>query len=166
MSSDQSLPRDFFSLSPNIYKSVWQEKAVQSSVWRLLEGSQDGVVSSLGVEAGVEEQRVALGPPGVVVTDTPDGNADAVLLVDAGLNNVGPVGLLRVLDVNLGHGALGCGAAEKSHGVDGGSTLTGGQVSLRTDTVNGPSLGNPLLNVAGNGLCLCVRSSVQAAKVS
>jgi len=152
MSSDQSLPR--FLLSPSIYRSVC--KAVQSSGWRLLEGSQDGVVGSLGVEVGVEQQRVALGPPGVVVTDTPDGDTDAVLLVKAGLDNVGPISLLRVLDVNLGHGALGCGTAKESHGLDGAGTLTGGQVRLRTDTVNGPSLGNPLLNVAGNGLCLCV----------
>lgn len=120
----------------------------------LLQSSQDGVVSLLGLVAGVEQERVAVGPPGVVVADTPDSHTDAVLLVQAGLDDVGPVGLLSVLDVELGDGTLGSSTAEKSHSTRGSSTLTRGQVSLGTDTVDGDAGGDPLLDVLGHGLGL------------
>lgn len=128
----------------------------------LLESVEDSGVSLLGVVAVVEEERVALGPPGVGVPDTPDGDTNAVLLVKAGLGDVGPVSLLGVLDVDLGHGALGSNAAEELHGVDGSGTLAGGKVSLRTDTVDGDTGGDPLLDVLGHGLGLCVVGSVKA----
>ena len=131
----------------------------------LLESVEDGGVSLLGVEAVVEEEGVALGPPGVGVLDTPDGDTNAVLLVKAGLGDVGPVSLLGVLDVDLGHGALGSNAAEELHGVDGSGTLAGGKVSLRTDTVDGDTGGDPLLDVLGKGLGLCVVGSVKVVVV-
>ena len=131
----------------------------------LLESIENGGVSLLGVEVGVEEEGVAVGPPGVAVADTPDGDTDAVGLVEASLDNVGPVGLLGVLDVDLGHGALGSRAAEKLHGVDGGGALAGAQVSLGADTVNGNTLGDPLLDVFGHALGLCVRSNVEVVVV-
>jgi hypothetical protein len=128
----------------------------------LLEGVENSGVGLLGVVAVVEEEGVTLGPPGVGVADTPDGDTDAVLLVEAGLGDVGPVSLLGVLDVDLGHGALGSRAAEKLHGVNGGGTLARAQVSLRTDTVNGDTGGDPLLDVLGHSLGLSVVGLVKA----
>jgi hypothetical protein len=130
----------------------------------LLQSSQNLVVGSLGLEAGVEQERVALGPPGVVVTDTPDSDTDAVLLVKAGLDDVAPVGSVGVLDVDLGQGALGSSTAESSHGGGSVGTLAGLQVALRTNTVDGDAGSDPLLDVADHGGRLRVRSLVKAGK--
>jgi hypothetical protein len=131
-------------------------------VIRLLESSKNGVVSLLGVEVAVEQKRVTLGPPGVGVADTPDGNTDTVVLVQASLDDVGPVGLLGVLDVNLGERTLGGCCAERGHGSRGVGTLAGCQVTLGTDTVDGDTGGDPLLDVADQTLGLRVGGGVQA----
>jgi hypothetical protein len=133
---------------------------------RLCQSSQNLVVSALGLVAGVEQQRVALRPPGVVVADTPDGNTNAVLLVDASFNDVGPVGRRSILDINLSHGAFGRGTTESSHGRDGVGALAGGQVGLRADAVNGNTRSDPFLDVLDHGLRLGVGCSVQASRVS
>jgi hypothetical protein len=111
-----------FSNQPqNIYRIV----LCPLHVTRLLESSKDSVVSLLGVEAGVEQKRVTLWPPGVGVADTPDGDTNTVLLVQASLDDVGPVRLLSVLDVDLGERTLGSCAAERGHGSGGVGTLAG-----------------------------------------
>jgi hypothetical protein len=129
---------------------------------RLCQCSQDLVVGVLGLVAGVEQQRVTLGPPGVVVANSPNGDADAVGLVKASLDHVGPIRRIGILDVDLSHGALGCGTAKDCHGGRGVGTLAGCQVALRTDTINGNTRRNPLLDVAGHGGRLRVRSLVEA----
>jgi hypothetical protein len=68
---------------------------------------------------------------------------------------------LRVLDVDLGQGALGSSSAKSRHGGGGVGTLAGGQVTLRTDTVDGDASRDPLLDVAHHGLGLCVRRLVE-----
>jgi hypothetical protein len=131
-------------------------------MWRLLECSQDLVVGSLGLEARVEQQRVTLGPPGVVVTNTPDGDTDAVLLVQASLDDIGPILTVGVLDVDLGERTLGSSAAKSCHGGGGVSTLAGLQVTLRANAIDGDTSGDPLLDVADHGGRLRVRSLVEA----
>jgi hypothetical protein len=125
-------------------------------MWRLLECSQDLVVGSLGLEARVEQQRVTLGPPGVVVTNTPDGDTDA------SLDDIGPILTVGVLDVDLGERTLGSSAAKSCHGGGGVSTLAGLQVTLRANAIDGDTSGDPLLDVADHGGRLRVRSLVEA----
>ena len=131
----------------------------------LVDSSKDSVVSCLGVVVGVEEEGVAVGPPGVVVADTPDGNTNAVLLVQASLDDVLPVRGLGVLDVDLGERTLGGGSAERGHGGGSVGTLAGGDVTLRTDTVDGDTGGDPLLDVADHTLGLGVGRLVQATRL-
>jgi hypothetical protein len=128
----------------------------------LLQSSQNLVVGGLGLEAGVEQERVALGPPRVVVTNTPDSDTDAVGLVKASLDDVAPVRSVSILDIDLGQGALGSGTAESSHGGGSVGTLARLQVTLRTNTVNGDAGSDPLLDVADHGGRLRVRSLVKA----
>jgi hypothetical protein len=129
---------------------------------RLLESSQNLVVGSLGLEAGIEQQRVTLGPPGVVVTYTPDGDTDAVGLVQASLDDVAPILSVGILDVDLGQRTLGSGTAKSCHGGRGVGTLARLQVTLRADAVDGDTGSDPLLDVADHGGRLRVRSLVKA----
>ena len=115
----------------------------------------------LGLVAAVEQQWVTLGPPGVVVPDTPDGDTDTVLLLHASLDDVLPVSGRCILDVDFGESALGSSAAEELHGTRGIGTLALGQVTLRTDTIDLPALADPFLDLAGHGLGLRVRSLVE-----
>ena len=119
----------------------------------------------LGLVAAVEQQWVTLGPPGVVIPDTPDGDTDAVLLLHAGLDDVLPIGGGCVLDVDFGESALGSGTAEESHGAWCVGTLSLGQVTLRTDTIDLPALSDPFLDLAGHGLGLGIRSLVEAGEL-
>lgn len=129
----------------------------------LLQSSQDLVVRGLGLEARVEQQRVALRPPRVLVTNTPDSDAHAVGLVQASLDDVAPVGSVSVLDVDLSERTLRSGTAKSSHGGGSVSTLAGRQVTLRTDTVDGNTGGDPLLDVADHGRGLSIVGLVQAS---
>jgi len=124
---------------------------------RLLESSEDSVVGWLGVVVGIEEKRLTLGPPGVVVADTPDSDTNAVLLVQASLGDIGPVRGLSVLNVNFGERTLRGRSTKRGHGIRNVGTLAGRNVALRTDTVNGDASSNPLLNVADHTLGLGVR---------
>lgn len=128
----------------------------------LLQRSQDLVVSRLGLEARVEQQGVTLRPPGVIVTNTPNSDTDAVGLVQASLDNIGPVGARSVLDVDLGERALGCSTAKSCHSGGSVGTLTGGQVALRADTIDGNAGSDPLLHVPDHALGLGVRCLVKA----
>jgi hypothetical protein len=143
----------------------WLHRRLSKCVRHLSQSLENSVVGRLGVEAAVEEQRVALGPPGVLVTNTPDGDTDTVLLVQASLDNVGPVRSLGVLDVDLGESALWGSSAESSHGSRSVSTLSGCQVTLGTDTVNGDTSGPPLLDVLDHSLGLSVVGAVQVVVV-
>lgn len=129
----------------------------------LLQSSQDLVVGALGLEARVEQQRVALGPPGVLVTNTPDSDTDTVGLGQAGLDDVAPVGSVGILDVDLGERTLGSGTAKSGHGGGGVGALAGLQVTLRANTIDGDTSGNPLLDVADHGGGLSVAGLVEAS---
>jgi len=84
----------------------------------LLQGRDDGVVVALGVVAAVEEEGVALGAPRVVVTNTPNGDTNALGDVEAALDDVDVVVVVAVLDVELSHGDL-LDAADGGEGLDG-----------------------------------------------
>lgn len=132
-------------------------------VSHLLQSSQDLVVGALGLEARVEQQRVALGPPGVLVTNTPDSDTDTVGLGQAGLDDVAPVGSVGILDVDLGERTLGSGTAKSGHGGGSVGALAGLQVTLRANTIDGDTSGNPLLDVADHGGGLSVAGLVEAS---
>lgn len=129
---------------------------------RSVDSIENSRVSWLGVRAGVEQQGVSLRPPGIVVLDTPDSDTDAVALSHASLDNVGPIRLLRVLDVHLGECAFGGGAAEGSHGGGSIGALAGAQVSLGTDAIDGDTGRDPLLDVADHALGFGVAGLVEA----
>jgi hypothetical protein len=141
------------------------QRRPHNHVKRLCKSLENSVVGGLGVEVAVEQQRVTLGPPGVLVANTPDGDTDAVLLVQASLDNVGPVRSLGVLDVDLGKSALWGSSAESGHGSRGLGTLSGLQMTLGTDTVNGNTSSPPLLDVLDHSLGLSVLGVVQVVVV-
>jgi hypothetical protein len=152
-------------LSPAPAYAKYPHNKLRNHHKRLCQGGEHSVVGSLGVEVAVEQQGVALGPPGVVVTNTPKGDTDAVLLVQASLDNVGPVGLLGVLDVELGDGALWGSSAESSHGSRGLGTLSGDKMGLGANAINGKTSSPPLLDVLDQALGLAVRGRVQVVVV-
>jgi len=114
----------------------------------LLKGVEDGSVSRLWLVVAVEQKWVVLRSPGIWVPDAPDGDADALGLVQAGVDDVDVVSGTRVDDIDLGEGDLGDSGAGKR--VDGGGrrrTLSGLQMTLRSDSVDGDAGSDPLLNV-------------------
>jgi hypothetical protein len=147
-------------------RTIYSREVIRGfpQVLHLCQCSQDLVVGVLGLVAGVEQQRVTLGPPGIVVANSPDCDTDAVLLVDASLDYVGPVRRRSILDVDLSHGTLGCGTAKSCHGGNRVGTLASSQVGLRTNTVNGNTCSNPFLDVADHGGRLRVRSRIEAGQ--
>jgi hypothetical protein len=142
-------------------KYVHQYPSASCRTLRLLQSSQNSVVSRLSLVPRVEQQRVTLRPPRVAVAYTPYGDTNAIGLVQARLDNVRPVSSLRVLDVNFSERALGSSSAESSHSGGGVGTLAGGQVTLRADTVDRDTLADPVLDVANHGLGLCVGGLVE-----
>lgn len=144
------------------YDATVQTEKLCTREWSsLLQSCKDSVVSCLSVVVGIEEQRVTLGPPGVCVTHTPDGDTNAVVLGQAALDHVSPVRLLRILDIELSDCTLGSSSAQSSEGSGRLRTLAGLQVSLRTDAVNGHTSRAPGLDVLDQGLRLCVRRRVE-----
>lgn len=93
---------------------------------RLRKLASDGVVRGLGVVVAVEEQGVLALAPRVLVADTPDGDADALGRVEAGLDGGRVVVRGGVADVELGDGNLGDG----SRGELLKSTLDGGAAAF------------------------------------
>lgn len=94
---------------------------------RLCELAGDAVVRSLGVEVAVEEQGVLALAPRVLVANTPDGDANALGSVEAGLDNGRVVVGRGVPDVELGDGNLGdSGRGELlQSALDGGAAALG-----------------------------------------
>ena len=114
---------------------------------RLRQRRDDGVVGSLGVEAAVEEQGVARGPPRVLVAHAPDRDADALGLGEAALGNGGVVVGVAALDVELGDGDLldpGNGAERLDRAGEVGA-LPCVEVTLSADAVDGDAGSDPLI---------------------
>jgi hypothetical protein len=124
------------------------------------------LVSSLGLVAGVKQKRVTLGPPRVVVTNTPNGDTDAVLLGRAGLDDAGPVVGRRILNIDFSQSALWGGGAERGHGSRCVGSLAGGQMALRADAVDGDAGCDPGLDIADYALRLGVTGGVEAGDLS
>ena len=86
--------------------------------------------------------------PRVLVRDTPDGDTDTLGDVEAGLGDGGVVSSRGSADVELSDGNLldtsGSQSLESALDTIGG---TGVEMGLRTNTVDGDALGNPLLDV-------------------
>ena len=133
----------------------------------LSKSGAEAVVRLLGLEAAVEKQRSgSSADPRVSVANTPDGNTNTVLNIQASSDSSLVVSGSTTLDVKLSHGALGSRLAEKleSSGVVGDGPAAG-QVGLGTNTVNGNTGGNPLLDVASHGLGLSVAGAVEVVVV-
>lgn len=128
---------------------------------RLLQSSQNSVISILRLVVGVEQQRVTRRPPRVAVTNTPDGDTNTISLAQASLDHISPVRLLSILNVNLSQRTLGSSSTESGHGSRCVGALARGQVTLRTNTVDGDARGDPLLDVADHALRLRVRSGIE-----
>lgn len=124
------------------------------------------VVSSLGLEVGVEQERRGLLPPAVLVADTPDGDTDAVLEVNASVDGGLVVGGRGTGDVELGDGALADDGAEV---LQGSGVLRDGpaaaQVRLGANTVDGNASGDPLLDLGDHALGLSVVGGVEVVVV-
>lgn len=116
---------------------------------RLTESVDNSGVSGLSLVLSVEEKAVLLLAPRVLVRDTPDSNTDTLRNVKASLGNGSVVGSRGRADVELSDGNLlytsGSHLLESSLDTVGG---TGVEMGLRTDTVNGDALGDPLLDVS------------------
>ena len=142
--------------------SYLQKKAYATALrQRLLQSSQNGVISIFRLIVGVEQQRVTRRPPRVAVTNTPDGDTNTISLVQASLDHISLVRLLSILNVDLSQRTLGSSSAESGHGSRRIGSLAGGQVTLRTNTVDGDARGDPLLDVADHALCLRIRSGIE-----
>lgn len=93
----------------------------------------NGVEGGLGVVLAVEEERVGAGAPRVGVADTPDGDTNAGLDVEAALDDGGEVIGGGLLDVELGgRDLLDAGGGEGLEGLDVGAGLAGGEMALGT----------------------------------
>jgi hypothetical protein len=120
-------------------------KKSPSSLSNPLESVHQGVVSSLRAVAAVVEQRVLVRAPAVAVRDTPDGDTDALLDVEASVGDGDVVVGTSALDVELGDGdLLDVGASkslESSRDTRSRVPATGtGQVSLSANAINGNTL--------------------------
>lgn len=152
-----------FYLSEYHRKRMYKNPVVQRTCvdTTLLQRRQNGVVRLLRLEVSIEQQRVTLRPPRVAVPNTPYCDTDAVVLVQAGLDDIGPVRLLRVLDINLSQRAFGSGSTQCGHGGRRVCTLARLQVALRTDTVDGHAGRAPLLDLVDQAGCFGVRGRVE-----
>lgn len=124
----------------------------------LVEGVADSSVSGLGLVVAVEEKRVGVSPR-VLVRDTPDSDTNTLRNIETRLGDSGKVGSTTVLNVELGDGnLLDVGTSENlesSRETRSRVPATRlGKMGLATNTVDGDTLSNPLVNVidhtAGN----------------
>ena len=143
-------------VEPTPLTSNYLQEALVETIPNLCQRSQHLVVRCLGLVVRVEQQWVARRPPRVAITDSPNSDTHAIRLVQAGLDNIGPVRSRCILDIDLGESTLGSSGAKCRHGGWSIGTLTRCQVTLRADAVDGNPLGDPLLDVAGHALRLCV----------
>lgn len=110
-----------------------------------LQGVEEGADSSLGLVVAVVQQGVLLGAPALLVGDAPNGNAHALLDLEAGVHNGKVVVGRSAGNVKLGNGDLlhvGGGEGLESGGSARSSvpTARGSQVRLGADAVNGDAL--------------------------
>lgn len=127
----------------------------------LLQRCKNSVICLLRLVARVEQKRVTLGPPRIAVTNTPNGDTDTVVLSQAALDNVSPVRLLRILDVELSNRTLRGSSTESSKSSGHLRTLAGLQVGLRADAVDRDTGGAPGLYVLDHGLSLGIGCGVE-----
>jgi hypothetical protein len=119
-----------------------------STIQNLAESVNNSAVGRLGLVLSVEEEAVLLLAPRVLVRDTPDSDTDTLGDVKASLGNSSVVGSRGSTDVELSDSNLldtsGSHLLESSLDTVGGTRV---EMGLRTNTVNGDALGNPLLDV-------------------
>jgi hypothetical protein len=131
----------------NAQTSVSKVQKVSS----LLESVDNGSVSSLLLEATVEEEGAVAASPRLAVGNTPLGDTNTVLGLDTGVDNLDVAGGIGTGKIKLGHCALGGSSAdglESSRNVVRvveGAGLA--EMGLGTNTVDGDAGGDPLLNV-------------------
>lgn len=133
---------------------------------RLLQKGADGVVSGLCLEVGIEEEGVLALPPAVLVADTPDGDTDAVLGVQASTDGSLVIVGRGTLDIELRHGALASDSAKSLERL--GDIRDGpgaAQVRLGANAVDGDAGGDPLLDLGDHTLGLCVVGGVEVVVV-
>jgi len=132
------------------------------------QSSNEGIVRGLGLEAGIEEERVVARAPGVLVTDSPRSDTDAVLDCETSVHDLQVVCGRGVDDVELGDGALGCDGADSLEGAGHGGRVREGalaQVRLGADAVDRDVLADPLGHVLDEALRLGVAGAVEVVVV-
>lgn len=136
---------------------------------RLLKSVDNGSVSRLLLEVAVEEKRAVALSPGLAVGNTPLGDTDTVLGLDTGVDNLDVAAGISAGKIKLSHGTLGSSSAdslESSRDVVGAVERARlAKVSLGTNTVDGDTGGNPLLDVGDEALGLCVGGRVEVVVV-
>lgn len=119
----------------------------------LAESVDNSSVSSLGVVVSIEQKAVVLLAPRVLVRYAPDGDTNALGDVEAGLGNGSVVVGGGSADVELGDGnLLHTRVGEGSESTLDLASGTGVKVSLRTNTVDGDALAEPLLDRGNHAL--------------
>jgi len=87
------------------------------------------------------------------VADTPDGDSDTLGLIQAALGDGSVVVGVVTLDIELGYGnLLDAASGESLDGASEGRSLTGVQVSLGADSVDGDARRDPLLDVSDHSV--------------
>lgn len=139
-----------FLSGPVLRKPLFQTNATQRSR-HLAESVDNSSESRLGLVVGVEQERVVLLAPRVLVADTPDSDTDTLGDVEAGLGDGGVVVGRGSADVELSDGNLANTGADKSlkSALD-LTSHTGVEMRLGADTVNGDALRDPLLDVVAH----------------
>ena len=131
-----------------------------------LQDAAEIVVSSLGLEVRIEQQGRGLLPPAVLVADTPDGDTDTVLEVNASIHCGLVVRGRGSGDVELGDSAFADDGAEvlQRGGVLGdGPAAT--QVRLRANAVDRNASSDPLGDLRDHTLGLSVVGGVEVVVV-
>jgi len=111
----------------------------------------------LGLVVAVEKERAVAGSPAVLVRDTPDGDADALGDLEAGVHDGEVVVGRGARDVELGDGDLlnvGGGKSFQGSGDTRGRVpaARGSKMGLRADAVDGNALGEPLVHVGDHAV--------------
>jgi hypothetical protein len=135
----------------------------------LLESVDNGSVSSLLLEATVEEKGAVAASPRLAVGNTPLGDTNTVLGLDTGVDDLDVAGGVRPGKIKLGHRTLGGSSADGLEGsrdvvrVVEGTGLS--EMGLGTNTINGDAGGDPLLDVRDESGGLGVSGRVEVVVV-
>jgi len=135
----------------------------------LLKSIDNSSVSSLLLEATVEEQRAVARSPRLAVRNTPLGDTNTVLGLDTSVDNLDVGSGISTGKIKLSHGTLrgsGTDGLESSRDVVGvveGTRLA--EMGLGTDTIDGDTGGDPLLDVGDEASGLGVSGRVQVVVV-